>query len=125
LNSDDLPVRPLALAGLTALLVTLVARADEPKTRSAASAETAMPDNQSWRLEGPTAKQYAQFLAEFAAEQAVYLQAATKAEGSRDKRAIADKRPRDSVVYYITLAGWWTWPRRPPQTRQPATLCFG
>jgi thiol-disulfide isomerase/thioredoxin len=93
-------VKSLALAGLIALLATSVASADEPKTRSAASAETSKSDNQSGRLDGPVAKQYAQLLAEFEAEQAGYRQAAAKAEGSPHKRSIADKRPRDSVVYY-------------------------
>ena len=100
LNSGDPPLKSFALASLLALLAASVVSADEPNTRSAASAETPKSDNQSERLDGPFAKQYAQFLAEFEAKQAGYRQAAAKAEGSRDKRTNADKRPRDSVVYY-------------------------
>ena len=62
LNSGDPPLKSFALASLLALLAASVVSADEPNTRSAASAETPKSDNQSERLDGPIAKQYAAIL---------------------------------------------------------------
>ena len=92
-------MRPLALAGLAALLVTPVTRADEPPALSAASAETSKSDDQTRPPQGSVAKQYAQIRAEFEAQKAAYRKAATRAEIPPDKREVAAKRPPDLVAY--------------------------
>jgi len=93
-------VKPLALAGLAVLLVTPVTNADEPSARKAASAETPKSDDQIRSSKRPIAEQYAQIRAAYEAEQARYRQAATNAATPGDKRAAADKRPRDLIVDY-------------------------
>ena len=89
----------LALAGVTALLVTPVARADEPTARSAAFTETSKSDDQGRRSEMPIAKRYAQIRAEFEAQQAVYLHAVNKADSPSDKREVTRKLAPDVVAY--------------------------
>jgi thiol-disulfide isomerase/thioredoxin len=93
-------MRSLALAGLAALLVGPVARADEPKARSGASGETSKLDDRSRRPEGPIATQYAQILAEFEAEQAALRRAAAELVNSREKPVVAGNRRRDPIVEY-------------------------
>jgi thiol-disulfide isomerase/thioredoxin len=101
-------VKLLALAGLAAVLVTPVPRADEPTARSATSAETPKSDDQSKRPETPIAKRYAQIRAGFEAEQAARkaanqrppLPAATKSESPPEKPDVAAKRPSDLIVDY-------------------------
>jgi hypothetical protein len=67
-------MKPIALAGLTALLVAVATGADEPKAQSALAAETSKSDDQRSRSEGLIAKQYAQIRAEFEAQEAAYRQ---------------------------------------------------
>ena len=50
-------MRPIALAGLAALLVAMVTSADEPTAQSAVAAETSKSDDQRSRSEGLIAKQ--------------------------------------------------------------------
>jgi hypothetical protein len=92
-------MRSLAWVGLAILLVTPVASADEPTTRSAV-ADTPKFDDQIRRPEKPIAKRYAQIRAEFEAQLAAYRPDATKAESPRDERAAAAKRISDLVVDY-------------------------
>jgi thiol-disulfide isomerase/thioredoxin len=92
-------MRPIALAGLTALLVATVTSADEPTAQSAVAAGTSKSDNQRSRSEGSIAERYAQIRAEFDAQQAADRQAATKAESTRDKGNVAAKSSPDLVAY--------------------------
>ena len=99
-NPEGPPVRPLALNCLAALLVAPITWADQATAQSAAAAETSKSGDQSRRLEGPIAKQYAQILAEYAAQQDAHPQAVAKAESPRDKReAAAARRAPDLVAY--------------------------
>jgi peroxiredoxin len=93
-------MRPIALAGLTALLVAAVTSADEPTAQSAVAAGTSKSDNQRSRSQGSIAERYAQIRAEFEAQQAAHRQAATKAESTRDKRDGAAKSSPDLVAYF-------------------------
>jgi thiol-disulfide isomerase/thioredoxin len=91
------------LAGLVALLVTPVARADEPTSQSVASAETRKSEDPRSRPEQPIVKRYQQIRAESEAQQAAFRrslrQAATKADSPRDQREDAAKRPPDLAAY--------------------------
>jgi thiol-disulfide isomerase/thioredoxin len=93
-------VRSLALAGVTALLVTPVASADEPTARSAVSAEILRSNDQTRRPEERIAKRYEQIRAEFEAQLAAQRSAASKAESPRENTAAAAKSISDLVVDY-------------------------
>jgi peroxiredoxin len=92
-------MKPIALAGLAALLVATVTSADEPTVQSAVAAETSKSGDQRSRSEGLIAKQFAQIRTEFEAEQAAHRQAAIKAESTRDKRDGAARTFADAVPY--------------------------
>jgi thiol-disulfide isomerase/thioredoxin len=92
-------MRPIALAGLAALLVGTVTSADEATAQSAVAAGTSTSNDQRSRSEGSIAERYAQIRAEFEAQQAAHRQAATKAESTRDKRDGAAKSSPDLVAY--------------------------
>ena len=52
-------MKPIALAGLAAVLVAVATGADERSAQLAVAAETSKSDDQRSRSEGPIAKQYA------------------------------------------------------------------
>jgi thiol-disulfide isomerase/thioredoxin len=92
-------MKPIALAGLAALLVAVAASADEPTAQSAVAAEKAKSDDQRGRSAGPIAQQFARIRAEFEAQNSAQRQAATTAESTREKRNGAAKTAPDLVAY--------------------------
>jgi hypothetical protein len=98
-------MRPIALAGLAALLVATVTSADEPTAQSAVAAKTSKPDDQRSQSEGLIAKQFAQIRTEYEAEQAAHQPAAIKAESTRDKPDGAAKTSADLVAYCRRMVG--------------------
>jgi thiol-disulfide isomerase/thioredoxin len=92
-------MKPIALAGLAALLVAVATRANEPTAQSAPAPETSKSDDQQRRSEGLIARQYAQIRADFEAQQAAHRPAATKPERTHDKGDAAPKASLDVVAY--------------------------
>ncbi len=91
-------MRSLALAGVTALLVTPVASADEPTARSAVSAEIPRFNDQTRRPEETIATRYEQIRNEFEAQLAAQLSAASKAESPGERSAATAKSISNLVV---------------------------
>ena len=117
-------MRRIALAGLAALLVTAVTRADEPKAPRFAPSKRRSPMIKVGGPKGRSPSSMQQIRAEFEAQQAAFRQAATKC---REHRATSGRSPEKQApdLVVTTVAGWWTWPSRPRATRRPGTPCSG
>jgi hypothetical protein len=92
-------MRSLTWAGLAVLLLAPVASSDEPKARSAASAETSKSGDSARRPDPALFRRYAQIRAEFEARMTAVRQA-FRGERPSEKQQAAGPRPRDLFADY-------------------------